>query len=111
MTATVLKIHYIWWLLLSSVFFAVGDFATKKWADSPNYPLGAVILVAYMLCSLAWLPAMLQKNELAVVGTVWSLLSMVATILLGTMYFKEVLTATQMVGIGFGLVACVLLNL
>ena len=103
--------HYICWLLISAIFFAIGEFQSKRWAMSPGYLTLGYMFTAYILGILAWLPAISQVNKLSIVGTLWSLLSMVVTVLLGTLYFKETLVLQQWVGVGFALVACVLLNL
>ena len=97
-----LSINYIIWLVASAIFFAVGEFLSKKFALNPKFLYIIVILVVYSFGVLAWLPAILQKNSLSIVGTMWSVLSLLTTILIGILIFKEKLS---MVGIAGMIVA------
>jgi ABC-type polysaccharide/polyol phosphate export permease len=60
---------------------------------------------------LLWLPAILQKNQLSVVGVMWSVLSLLITILIGTIIFRETLNLFSALGIIFAIVATILLSL
>ena len=98
------------WLLLSVVFFAVGEYFSKKFALGPSLKFVLLILSAYILGTLAWLPAILQKNQLSITGTIWSVLSVLATIGIGIFIFKEHLNALQVTGLVFAITALALLN-
>lgn len=104
------SIHYIIWLIISSLFFAVGEFLSKKFSLNPKFSYVIFILVFYSLGVLAWLPAILQKNQLSIVGTMWSVLSLMTTILIGVLIFNEKLSVTGSVGIIFAFIAIVLLS-
>jgi multidrug transporter EmrE-like cation transporter len=98
------------WLLLSVAFFAVGEYFSKKFALEPSFKYVALILFAYILGTLAWLPAILQKNQLSITGTIWSVLSVLATIGIGILIFKEHLDSLQVAGLILAIVAVILLN-
>lgn len=104
------SINYIVWLIISAIFFAVGEFLSKKFALSPRLIYVVYILIAYSIGALAWLPAILQKNQLSIVGTLWSVLSLLTTILIGVLIFNEKLNLTSIVGIIFAVIAVVLLS-
>ena len=72
----VLSINYFIWLLISAVFFAVGEFLSKKFSLDPKINYVVLVLIAYSFGVLAWLPAILQKNQLSIVGTLWSVFSL-----------------------------------
>lgn len=103
-------IPYIIWLLISALFFAVGEFLSKKFALNPKAVYVVFILVFYSLGVLTWLPAILQKNQLSIVGTIWSVLSLLTTILIGVLIFKEKLDATSFLGIILAFGAIILLS-
>jgi len=105
------QVNYIYWLLLSAVFFAVGEFLSKKFALEPKMFYVVLVLLAYSLGSLAWLPAILQKNQLSIVGVLWTVLAMLTTILIGVIIFHEKLTLVGILGIIFAFIATVLLSL
>ena len=98
------------WLVLSAIFFAAGEYFSKRWAMHPSLGITASLLVVYILATLFWLPALLHKNQLAIMGMAWLLLGMIATVCLGLFVFNEKLSTLQMVGIIFALLSLVLLN-
>lgn len=106
-----LSINYIIWLVASAIFFAVGEFLSKKFALSPKFFYVILILIIYSLGVLAWLPAILQKNQLSVVGTMWSVLSLLTTILIGVIIFGEKLSLIGIAGIVMAMIAIVLLSI
>lgn len=63
-----------------------------------------------MLSSFTWLPALLHKNQLAIMGTIWLLLATVATVLVGVIAFQEKVTPIEWVGIVLSLVALAFLG-
>ncbi len=106
-----LSINYLVWLALSGVFFAIGEFLSKKFALNPKGVLIICILAIYSLGVLAWLPAILQRNQLSIVGTIWSVLSLLTTVLIGVLIFGERLSAIGIIGIIMAVMAVVLLSL
>lgn len=102
--------NYIIWLVISAIFFACGEFLSKKFALNPKVIYVIFILLAYSGGVLAWLPAILQKNQLSVVGTLWSVLSLLTTILIGILIFSEKLSPTSAIGILFAFIAIILLS-
>ena len=106
-----LSINYLIWLVLSGVFFAAGEFFSKKFALSPRWLMVVYILLMYILGTLAWLPAILQKNQLSIVGAIWSVMSLLATVLIGVLIFGEKLNTIGIIGIITAVVAIVLLSL
>ena len=104
-----LKIPLVAWLLVSAIFFAGGEYFSKIWALAPGWRSLFLVLLMYNLGTLCWLPALLQKNELALLGTIWLLLGSIATVVIGTVVFQESLTTLQWSGIAVGLVALAIL--
>jgi multidrug transporter EmrE-like cation transporter len=106
-----LSINYIYWLVLSALFFAFGEFLSKKFALSPKITLVFFIILVYSLGTLAWLPAILQKNQLSIVGTIWSVMSLLATVLIGVLIFGEKLNMTGIFGILTAIISIILLSI
>jgi multidrug transporter EmrE-like cation transporter len=107
----IFEIPAIVWLIGSAIFFAFGEFLSKKFALAPSLYYVIIILIVYSLGVLAWLPAILEKNQLSIVGAIWSVLSLLATILIGLLIFKEKLNAIGIIGIIFALIAVALLSM
>ena len=108
---SLLSINYIIWLILSATFFAVGEFLSKKFALNPKFLYVILIVVIYSLGTLAWLPAILQKNSLSIAGTIWSVMSLFATVLIGVLLFGEKLSTIGIVGIITAIIAIILLSI
>ena len=98
------------WLLMSALFFSGGEYLSKLWGYKPGWGLTTAVVCSYAVGTLLWLPALLHKNDLARMGTLWYLLTTPTTILLGVLVFREKLTPTQWVGIGVAMVALWLLK-
>ncbi len=107
----ILSIPALAWLVLSALFFAFGEFLSKKFVLAPSGSYIILIIFIYSLGTLSWLPAILQKNQLSIVGAIWSVLSLLATILIGTLIFNEHLTTTGIIGIIFAIIAVFLLSI
>jgi hypothetical protein len=86
------------WLIGSAIFFAFGEFLSKKFALAPSLHYVVIIVVIYTLGVLAWLPAILQKNQLSIVGSIWSV-------------FREKLNTIGIIGIIFAVIAIALLSM
>jgi len=91
--------------------FAGGEFLSKKFALNPKISLVVLILIIYSLGVLAWLPAIMQKNQLSIVGAIWSVMSLLATVLIGLLIFGEKLNVIGIIGIVAVMVAVALLSL
>ena len=97
--------------MASAIFFAVGEFLSKKFALSPRFLDVILVLIVYSFGVLAWLPAILQKNSLSIVGTMWSVLSLLTTILIGILIFKEKLSMVGIAGMIMAIIAIILLSI
>jgi len=88
----------------------LGEYFSKKFAINPRLGTVGLILCAYALGTIAWLPAILQKNQLSIVGVIWSVLSLMATVLIGVIIFSEKLNYISIAGILAAIISIVLLT-
>lgn len=98
------------WLIISALFFASGEYLSKSWALNPTLLKVVLTILAYAVSSLMWLPAIYQKNQLAIMGTIWLLLGTVATVAIGILVFREQLTLAQGFGLFFAIIGMILLS-
>ena len=98
------------WLILSALWFAAGEYLSKRWGMQPSWWFAVMVVLVYSVGTLAWLPALLHKNQLAIMGTLWLLLATLATVSIGILVFGERLNPLQWVGVGLALVALTLLG-
>jgi multidrug transporter EmrE-like cation transporter len=108
---TQISLHPIVWLVLSGLFFAAGEYLSKSYVLTPR-PLVLVWLITlYMVGALLWLPALKQKPDLAVTGTLWSVITLLMTVAIGVLAFGEVLSMSKILGILLAVGAVILLSL
>jgi len=98
------------WLTISGLFFAGGEYLSKKFILDPRWPILLILLGMYCLGALAWLPALMQQKSLSVVGTMWSVSSLLMTICIGVLIFGERLTAVQIFGVLFAMISITALS-
>ena len=98
------------WLVLSALCFAFGEFLSKKFALAPSWAYVGAIVCVYMFGTLTWLPAILQKNQLSITGAIWSVMSLLATVLIGILLFGERLSPLDIIGIVCAFAAIALLS-
>jgi multidrug transporter EmrE-like cation transporter len=101
----------LFWLLVSASCFGIGEYWSKVWSLAPTTPRALLLVFFYILGSLAWLPAIYKGQSLSVVGSIWNIICMGITLYVGLIMFKEPLNHYQMIGLGFALIAIVLLNM
>ena len=101
----------VWaWLLISILFYAVGEYISKTWANSPSTSELWAVIAASAMSAFFWLPALFTKNHLAIVGTTWIVLATITTIILGVVFFGEKLSALQWMGVALALTSLVILS-
>jgi len=99
-----------YWLIASVFFFALGEYYSKKWAFKPGIALGVYAVGMYSIGSLLWLPALLQHNQIVVMGRIWLLMATAGSMLVGLIAFREHLTPVQWTGVACSLKALALLS-
>ena len=99
------------WIIISAIFFAFGEFLSKKFALNPGWMLFLIFIIVDVISASAWIPAIFEKNQLSVTGVIWSIISLMATVTIGVLAFKEKLTLTQSIGLVLGLLAVIFLSL
>lgn len=71
----------------------------------------ALIIVVDVISVTTWLPAIFEKNQLSITGVIWSLASIMATIMVGMIVFGEEMTLIQLLGCIAAVVSITLLSL
>jgi multidrug transporter EmrE-like cation transporter len=97
------------YVALSAACFAVGEYASKIYAMQQT-PLRLFILFfAYNLGVALWIPAIVETNKLAIIGAIWAVLSLFATVMIGVLMFGEKLSPSQWIGIVLAAISVYLL--
>ena len=102
---------YMLWLVGSALAFALGEFCSKYYALYPDRPrLLVSIFIAYNVGVALWVPAIVKTKELAITGTIWSVLSLFATVLIGAVIFSERLAIIHWIGVSFAVLSVICLT-
>jgi len=99
------------WLIFSALWFAAGEYLSKRWGMQPSWGLAVIVVLVYSVGTFAWLPALLHRNQLAIMGTLWLVLATICTVGVGIFLFHEQLNTLQWAGVGLAIVALILLGL
>jgi len=100
-------------LLIASCLIAViADMLFVWYAKHSDHPLWALI-VAFVLNTIGcgiWMYTLRNGIESATAITFYALFTVAGCSLLGTVYFKEILSTTNLIGVVLGLIALILLS-
>lgn len=98
-------------IFFSMLFYALGEYMSKLYGNKqkPSYAVWAIL--GYMVPSCMFLPIIVRWNNLAALGTVWNVCYLFITLFIAFVCFHEHVSATQVVGIGFGIISIILLSL
>ena len=101
----------VWgWLAISALFYTGGEYFSEQIILHPSWHNYAILIVLDVLSITSWLPALYEKNNLAVTGTLWLIFALVSTALLGIIIFSEAVTLRLVTGIILAGVVVVLLR-
>jgi drug/metabolite transporter (DMT)-like permease len=95
-------------MLSSMIFYSAGEYLSKLWSLNPSWLLFAAIYFIYPIGIICWLPALRMHGQLSALSTVWSVLAIITSVLMGVYLFGEVLETRQIIGIILAIVACFL---
>jgi multidrug transporter EmrE-like cation transporter len=88
----------------------IGDVYFKKWAMENKTLLLILGLAVYFAGSVFW--ALSLKHEyLSKAGAIFTVLNLIAVVLIGALLFQENLTLTNKIGIALGIVSIILIEL
>jgi multidrug transporter EmrE-like cation transporter len=99
------------WSFLLIIYFGFGEYYSKIFSNTPTFKLALVVVFSYALGSLAWLPAIYKVKLLAIIGTIWSIMSILMTIVIGIFVFGETLTTIQIIVIVLAAISIILLTI
>jgi drug/metabolite transporter (DMT)-like permease len=109
-TEVLSKLPMMLLLVLAALGVAFGDYFAKLWSMNPNNYWYALALVGYSSVGIFYLPTLL-KNGLVITSVIYSILAIVAFLVVGLVVFNETLTARQIAGVSIGIVSLLILSI
>ncbi len=107
----ILSVPYYVWIIISALLTACGELLSKEFGDTHKTAFLIAAFLVYSLGTIAWFPSIYEKNQLSIVGVMWSVLSLTTTVIIGILIFGEKLNAMSTVGIVFAFIAIIFLSL
>lgn len=98
------------WLTCSLICYAIAEYLSKKWVVTQQNWLAALAVVGYACNAVFWFPALKNHGSLTVLGSIYAVCYVLATVVIGMTVFGETVTTRQCLGIVFALIAVSLLS-
>lgn len=97
-------------ITLAALTTVAGDYFGKLWSVNLNYAHFWIGLVFYLLAGFFYFPSLLRGNLIST-SIAWTVLATAGFLIVGFVIFHEELSMLQWLGVGFGVVAILLLNI
>ncbi len=104
------RITFLIFIALAVAFEVVADVLFKKWALENRGVLLAVGLALYFVGTIFWAVS-LRHDLLSRAVTVFTVVNLLAVVLVGVLVFGEELSLAQKIGVGLGVFSILLLEL
>jgi multidrug transporter EmrE-like cation transporter len=97
-------------LLLVAGCIVVGDTIIKYWTGNQKDWMVVIVFIFYTLSGLLYFPTLLNEN-LTTATVIWSILSLVGSVLVGLLVFRETVSTIQGIGIMLGILSVILIKI
>jgi len=100
----------ILWLTLGGIILTIGDVIFKFWVESRSPILYVSGFIAYLI-GLVFLIQSYKSENIAIASAIFVIFNILTLLLVSCFYFNEKLTVVQIVGIGFAILAILILEI
>lgn len=91
-------------------FYGAGEYFSKRFALTHSVWYVVLGVLGYAIGSLLWFPALMLRNELLVMDTIWKVLACAITVVLAMFVFHERLTVMQWIGVALVFIGVLLVK-
>ena len=95
---------------LLMIFEIIGSFFSGLFGSTQNFFLALLVLAIYTLANYFWLQALKIGSGLARGTIYFGVVFIIATILIGFVFYEETMNLIKLVGMGTGIISIVLLS-
>jgi len=107
----ILAVPYYIWIIASALLTAIGEVLSKEFGNTHRAAFLIAAFVVYSLGTIVWFPSIFEKDQLSIVGVMWSVLSLATTVLIGVLIFHEKLDTMSTIGVILAFAAIIFLAL
>jgi multidrug transporter EmrE-like cation transporter len=101
---------WILYTLVALIFYGIGEYCTKIFANSRSMLFLVAGFIMYMLTTALWFPSLRNNNRLVIMTIIWDLGYIIVGTLIGIGMFGEVLSIRQWAGVCLSILAIILLT-
>ena len=102
--------HWLYGIILLITFEIIADIFSKEYSLKGNWFLWLGAITGYVIANVFWLYAIRKGSGLARGATLFSVGSAIAAIIIGLGIYREKIPSYQLLGIGLGILAIILLT-
>lgn len=100
---------FYFYITVSTLCFLIGDYFSKLWIAGKNWNLLAIALIVFLAASTFFVLALKKTDSLSLTILFSTLFGLLGGILVGHIVFSEKLSVPQYFGLGFAVLAIILL--
>jgi hypothetical protein len=75
--------------IVALIFYGIGEILSKYYTNTSLFKYAVLAVLSDLIVYILWLPALQQKNSIALLGTMWTLCFAIISIFVGLIVFKE----------------------
>ena len=109
-SGVIFKFAFFVLIILATIFEVVGDIFFKKWSAGSKNTLLYIGLLAYSIGTVFWAIS-LKYEFLSKAISTFTILNLIIIILIGVLVFKEDLSLINKIGIAFGVLSIILIEI
>ncbi|MCR4322649.1 MAG: SMR family transporter [Candidatus Azambacteria bacterium] len=110
MSSIIAKYIFLFLITLAVALEVAADVLFKKWTLEHRSYLLVVGLVIYMVGTTSWAYS-LRYGDLSRAISIFAVLNLIILVLVGVLFFKEDLSLINKIGIAFGVISVILLEI
>jgi len=101
----------IWQIFLFGliIFEIIADIFVKYYSLSNKWYLAAMGLLCYVIANMSWIYSMKLNSSLAVGANIFAISTGIIALIIGVVFFQEMVTTKQLIGMFLGAVSLILI--
>lgn len=94
-------------LSLLIIFELIADIFSKQWSLNGSKLFWIAAIVSYVIANIFWLNAIKSGSGLGRGAIIFSVASAIIAVIVGLVFYKEILTKSELIGTALGIVSLI----
>jgi len=104
------KVNPIILFFVGALTIVSGDLYAKKWSISIQQIVAYLSIFFYIIGGLIFISLVKSTNSVGISNVLWNIIGIIGTLIISYLFFHEIITARQMLGIILGLFSIILIT-